>query len=163
MSDAFEARGDLSPAISPEQQQQAPVDASAFAALGLAPELVSAVADLGYTQPTAVQAKVMPLAIKAEGAERYADLMVSSQTGSGKTAAFLLPVLHTLIQQQAARAEAERVERERLVAEAIARGEAFPDQDGKPLRLNADRLCVHGDNPESLAVLRRLRAQLDTL
>jgi hypothetical protein len=43
MSDAFEARGETSPAISPEQQQQAPVDASAFAALGLAPELVSAV------------------------------------------------------------------------------------------------------------------------
>ncbi|MBL0917557.1 MAG: DEAD/DEAH box helicase [Hydrogenophaga sp.] len=127
MSDAFEARGDLSPAnLSDEQQPQGPVDASAFAALGLAPELVAAVADLGFSQPTAVQARVMPLAIKAEGAERYADLMVSSQTGSGKTAAFLLPVLHTLIQQQTARAEAERAERERLVAEAVARGEAPP-------------------------------------
>jgi superfamily II DNA/RNA helicase len=126
MSDAFEARGELSPAMNPEQQQQAPVDASAFAELGLAPELVAAVADLGFTQPTAVQARVMPLAIKAEGAERFADLMVSSQTGSGKTAAFLLPVLHTLIEQQTARAEAERAERERLVAEAIARGEAPP-------------------------------------
>ncbi|MGC4394423.1 DEAD/DEAH box helicase [Hydrogenophaga crocea] len=133
MSDAFEARGDASPATSPEQQAPeapemaaTPVDASAFAELGLAPELVAAVADLGYSQPTAVQARVMPLAIKAEGAERYADLMVSSQTGSGKTAAFLLPVLHTLIQQQAARAEAERAERERLVAEALARGEAPP-------------------------------------
>lgn len=124
MSDAFEARGELSPAMNPEQQ--GPVDASAFAELGLAPELVAAVADLGFSQPTAVQARVMPLAIKAEGAERYADLMVSSQTGSGKTAAFLLPVLHTLIEQQTARAEAERVERERLVAEAVARGEAPP-------------------------------------
>jgi len=140
MSDAFEARGDLSPAISPEQQaeqavpqaaqqpaeQAQAVDASAFAELGLARELVAAVADMGYSQPTAVQARVMPLAIKAEGAERYADLMVSSQTGSGKTAAFLLPVLHTLIGQQAARAEAERLERERALAEAAARGEAPP-------------------------------------
>lgn len=40
---------------------------------------------------------------------------------------------------------------------AIARGEAFPDYDGNPLRLTADSLCVHGDNPQSLAVLRRLR------
>ncbi len=32
-----------------------------------------------------------------------------------------------------------------------------------PLRLEADSLCVHGDNAESLAVLRRLRAQLDSL
>ncbi|EOT7841090.1 LamB/YcsF family protein [Pseudomonas aeruginosa] len=46
---------------------------------------------------------------------------------------------------------------------AIARGEAFPDYDGNPLRLTADSLCVHGDNPESLAVLRRLRAALDSL
>ena len=46
---------------------------------------------------------------------------------------------------------------------AIARGEPFADIDGKPLRLRADSLCVHGDNPESLAVLRRLRARLDAL
>ncbi|MCY1272560.1 hypothetical protein D9M68_225000 [compost metagenome] len=44
---------------------------------------------------------------------------------------------------------------------AIARGEPFADLDGQPLRLKADSLCVHGDNPESLAVLRRLRAMLD--
>lgn len=44
---------------------------------------------------------------------------------------------------------------------AIARGEPFPDIDGNPLCLRADSLCVHGDNPESLAVLRRLRGLLD--
>jgi len=125
MSDAFEARGELSPAMNPEQQQ-APVDASAFAALGLAPELVAAVADLGFSQPTAVQARVMPLAIKAEGAERFADLMVSSQTGSGKTAAFLLPVLHTLIRQQAEADAKERADYERACAEAAAKGEPAP-------------------------------------
>jgi len=135
MSDAFEERGTLLPSdVSPESTQDTPdtaseptvVDASAFAALGLAPELVAAVADLGFTQPTAVQARVMPLALSGETGEHYADLMVSSQTGSGKTAAFLLPVLHTLLGQQAARAAAERAERERLVAEALARGEAPP-------------------------------------
>lgn len=46
---------------------------------------------------------------------------------------------------------------------AIAQGQAFSDIDGKPLRLQADSLCVHGDNAESLAVLRRLRASLDSL
>lgn len=46
---------------------------------------------------------------------------------------------------------------------AIAAGETFADIDGKPLQLRADSLCVHGDNAESLAVLRRLRAQLDAL
>src|SRR3990167_7396732 len=44
---------------------------------------------------------------------------------------------------------------------AIARGEPFADIDGKPLQLRADSLCVHGDNADSLAVLRRLRAMLD--
>lgn len=44
---------------------------------------------------------------------------------------------------------------------AIAAGQAFADIDGRPLQLRADSLCVHGDNPESLAVLRRLRALLD--
>lgn len=44
---------------------------------------------------------------------------------------------------------------------AIARRQPFADIDGKPIRLQADSLCVHGDNPESLGVLRRLRALLD--
>ncbi|TXH86757.1 MAG: 5-oxoprolinase subunit PxpA [Pseudomonas sp.] len=54
---------------------------------------------------------------------------------------------------------------ERILAQAlaIAAGEPFPDIDGKPLQLRADSLCVHGDNAESLAVLRRLRARLDSL
>src|SRR6478672_5559242 len=66
-----------------------------FIELGLAPELVQAVADLGYTQPTGVQLKAIPLAMAGgNDATKYIDLMVSSQTGSGKTAAFLLPVLH---------------------------------------------------------------------
>jgi superfamily II DNA/RNA helicase len=68
--------------------------------MGLAPNLVHAVKDLGYTQPTTVQLKTIPLALPRRWRRpngRYIDLMVSSQTGSGKTAAFLLPVLHTLL------------------------------------------------------------------
>jgi superfamily II DNA/RNA helicase len=93
-----------------------------FAALGLDPQLLAAVADLGYTQPTAVQQQCIGQAMaQPESAAQAAfnDLMVSSQTGSGKTAAFLLPVLHTLLQQQAEAAAAE----ERARAEALARGE----------------------------------------
>ena len=105
-----------------------------FVRLGLAPELVQAVRDLGYTQPTAVQDKAIPLAMGAgEEAGHFIDLMVSSQTGSGKTAAFLLPVLHTLLQQQAEAEAAARAEYERAAAEASARGEATPK---RPKRKN---------------------------
>nr|WP_245965589.1 DEAD/DEAH box helicase [Pseudorhodoferax soli] len=102
----------------------APVNVSAFAALGLAEPLLRAVADMGYTQPTTVQLQTVPMAMGDIAG--FNDLMVSSQTGSGKTAAFLLPVLHTLIRQQEADEAAERAERERLAAEAVARGETSP-------------------------------------
>jgi superfamily II DNA/RNA helicase len=103
-----------------------------FVELGLAPELVQAVADLGYTQPTAVQLRAIPLALPTAGGSKdgksngYTDLMVSSQTGSGKTAAFLLPVLHTLIQQMAEQEEAERAEFEQACSDAAAKGEPAP-------------------------------------
>ena len=99
-----------------------------FVQLGLADELVKAVADLGYTQPTAVQSRTIPLALPADDQEHhgYNDLMVSSQTGSGKTAAFLLPVLHTLIQQQAAAEAKARADYEQACADAAARGEELP-------------------------------------
>jgi len=59
-----------------------------FEALGLHPSIVKAVTDAGYTKPTTVQEQAIPAAING------ADLLVSSQTGSGKTAAFMLPALH---------------------------------------------------------------------
>jgi superfamily II DNA/RNA helicase len=111
-------------------EPEAPVAPNGFVKLGLAPELVQAVADLGYTEPTSVQLKAIPLALPAQPADgeatRYIDLMVSSQTGSGKTAAFLLPVLHTLIQQQAQAEAQARAEFDQAVAEAAARGEPAP-------------------------------------
>ena len=109
MTDTLNVTGEFAPAqtTSMPAQDVATHDAvqadapNGFVELGLARELVQAVADLGYTQPTLVQQKTIPLALPNESAQGFIDLMVSSQTGSGKTAAFLLPVLHTLIQQQA--------------------------------------------------------------
>jgi superfamily II DNA/RNA helicase len=102
MSDNFDERGSApadnndtfdTPAAAP-----AP---NGFTKLGLAPELLKAVEDLGFNQPTAVQEKTIPLALPSDDESAACnDLMVSSQTGSGKTAAFLLPVLHTLLAQK---------------------------------------------------------------
>jgi len=103
-----------------------------FVRLGLAPELVQAVADLGYTQPTSVQERAIPLAMGSGGeSSQFIDLMVSSQTGSGKTAAFLLPVLHTLIRQQAEADAQARAEFDRAAAEAAERGEPAPKRKRK--------------------------------
>ena len=110
-----------------------PAGPNPFEALGLAPELVQAVADLGFTQPTLVQNATIPKAMSGGHAEGFTDLMVSSQTGSGKTAAFLLPVLHTLLEQQAAAEAAERADWERQIAEAEAAGLPAPK---KPKRKN---------------------------
>ena len=119
----------LSPQAEPLAEQE-PALPNGFVKLGLAPELVQAVADLGYTEPTSVQNKVIPLALPADvvagQTTRFTDLMVSSQTGSGKTAAFLLPVLHTLIRQQEQAEANARAEFERACEEAAARGEPAP-------------------------------------
>ncbi len=99
-----------------------PVLPNGFALMGLAPELLAAVADLGFTQPTPVQEQAISQAMAqpaSEGGKGFNDLMVSSQTGSGKTAAFLLPVLHTLLKQQA---EAEAADK-KAYEDAVARGE----------------------------------------
>ena len=71
-----------------------------FGALGLSEPLLRSLSDSGYTQPTTVQVQAIPAAIKG------ADLMVASSTGSGKTAAFMLPALERLI--AAARSEGKR-------------------------------------------------------
>jgi superfamily II DNA/RNA helicase len=131
MTDTFDVTGDISPveSISIATETQAPMP-NGFVTIGLAPELVQACTDLGYTQPTAVQTQVIPMALPAQSEgnaiQRYIDLMVSSQTGSGKTAAFLLPVLHTLLQQKADAEAQERADFEQAVADAAAKGEPAP-------------------------------------
>jgi len=65
-----------------------------FAELGLHEAVLNALTQAGYTEPTAVQAQAIPAALEGR------DLMVSSQTGSGKTAAFMLPALHRFASQE---------------------------------------------------------------
>jgi ATP-dependent RNA helicase RhlE len=61
-----------------------------FATLGLSPAIVAAVAKLGHEAPTAVQAAVIPAVLKGR------DVWASAETGSGKTAAYVLPLLERL-------------------------------------------------------------------
>jgi ATP-dependent RNA helicase RhlE len=61
-----------------------------FSDLGLLPELLKAVAEQGYTEPTPIQVQAIPLVLQGR------DVMGSAQTGTGKTAGFALPLLQRL-------------------------------------------------------------------
>jgi ATP-dependent RNA helicase RhlE len=61
-----------------------------FESLGLSPALVRALAEIGYETPTGIQTEAIPLAMAGH------DLLGGAQTGTGKTAAFALPMLHRL-------------------------------------------------------------------
>ena len=61
-----------------------------FESLALNPFILKALTDSGYTEPTPVQAQAIPIVLAGH------DLMASAQTGTGKTAAFMLPALQKL-------------------------------------------------------------------
>jgi len=65
-----------------------------FSQLGLQQQLVQTVSDLGYITPTPIQSKIIPLMLDSQ------DVIGQAQTGTGKTAAFLLPILQTLERDQ---------------------------------------------------------------
>jgi ATP-dependent RNA helicase RhlE len=62
-----------------------------FKALGLHPPLVQATREMRYAEPTPIQAEAIPAILAGR------DLIATAQTGTGKTAAFLLPILHQLM------------------------------------------------------------------
>src|SRR5438105_7698842 len=62
-----------------------------FRALGLHPSLVQATREMRYVEPTPIQAEAIPAILAGR------DLIATAQTGTGKTAAFILPILHWLL------------------------------------------------------------------
>nr|CAG4713593.1 unnamed protein product [Naegleria fowleri] len=94
-----------------EQQQQpnkadsSVIDTSVtFASLGLSQVLCDTLKDIGYKHPTKIQREVIPVAIKEAyhdeetGFTKYNDIIGISETGSGKTASYVLPILERLLQ-----------------------------------------------------------------
>lgn len=65
-----------------------------FEDIGLMPQLLAAVKDAGYSTPTPIQQKAIPLALKGR------DLIGLAQTGTGKTAGFTLPIIQRLLEGQ---------------------------------------------------------------
>src|SRR5215203_994724 len=66
------------------------VEGSTFAKLGLSPEVLATVVEIGFVHPTPIQDAVIPTALTGK------DVIGLAQTGSGKTAAFVLPMAERL-------------------------------------------------------------------
>ena len=84
---AFDAADEASAA---ETVESATESLPAFDELGLSDEMLRAIENLGYTAPTPVQAGSIPVVLEGR------DLLAAAQTGTGKTAAFLLPTMNNL-------------------------------------------------------------------
>lgn len=69
-------------------------ESNSFADLGLDARLLQAIAKQNFKAPTLVQKKAIPLAIKGR------DVLARAKTGSGKTAAYILPILHAILKQK---------------------------------------------------------------
>ncbi|HEY8354839.1 MAG TPA: DEAD/DEAH box helicase [Methylophilaceae bacterium] len=76
---------------------------TSFEALGLHPAILRALAEVGYANPTPIQAQAIPVVLDGH------DLMASAQTGTGKTAAFTLPALNLLATPHPVRSRGPRI------------------------------------------------------
>lgn len=72
---------------------------TSFQSLGLSPDLLRAIEEQGYKTPTSVQLQAIPIILEGK------DIIAGSQTGTGKTASFTLPVLQRLCQKHKNRAQ----------------------------------------------------------
>lgn len=78
-----------------QPENQAAENEPSFAELGLDPRLVQAIAKQNFEKPTLVQRKAIPLALKGQ------DVLCKAKTGSGKTAAYVLPILSSILKRKA--------------------------------------------------------------
>jgi superfamily II DNA/RNA helicase len=126
-----------------------------FESLGLHASILKAIAEAGYTQPTPVQEQAVPAAIAGR------DLLVSSQTGSGKTAAFMLPSLHKFASAEAAPAGTKTPNQQRQAARARGERPRFTPAQPKMLVLTPTRelaLQVTTATDKYGAYMRRVKA-----
>ncbi|MEP3747053.1 MAG: DEAD/DEAH box helicase, partial [Nitratireductor sp.] len=109
--------------------EQTAEQAKTFADLGLSPKVLSAVTDAGYTTPTPIQAGAIPYALEGK------DILGIAQTGTGKTASFVLPML-TRLEKGRARARMPRTLILEPTRELAAQVEENFIKYGKNHRLN---------------------------
>ncbi|HSP98509.1 MAG TPA: DEAD/DEAH box helicase [Candidatus Dormibacteraeota bacterium] len=104
-----------------------------FRSLDLHPDLLRGLKDLGFTRPTPIQSDAIPPALAGR------DLLACAMTGSGKTAAFLLPILHKLIDRPRGTTRALVLTPTRELAAQIAE-----DLDGLAVHTPITAAAVYG-------------------
>lgn len=114
-------------------QQRATPPLTTFAELGLSPKVLTAVEAAGYTAPTPIQAGAIPPALERK------DVLGIAQTGTGKTASFVLPMLH-LLEKGRARARMPRTLILEPTRELAAQVEENFEKYGVNQRLNVSLL-----------------------
>jgi ATP-dependent RNA helicase DeaD len=119
-----------------------------FSSLGLIPQLEQTVSDLGYITPTPIQSQIIPLMLDGQ------DVIGQAQTGTGKTAAFLLPILQTLERGKHGIQALVLAPTRELALQVAKAGSDY----GKSL--NVSILAVYGGQPYS-PQLSRLRQGVD--
>ena len=127
-----------------------------FNQLGLHPALLAAVKASGYTEPTAVQAQAIPAALAG------ADLLVSAFTGSGKTAAFILPSLQRLSAEPAVKGNGPRILVLTPTRELAMQVEQAATTYGSKLTKRLRVACLVGGMPYPLQ-MRKLQGPVDVV
>ena len=129
-----------------------------FSTFGLSDEIIRAVTERGYTEPTPIQSQAIP-AVLAGG-----DLLAGAQTGTGKTAGFTLPILHRLSDKSTKGLSSGRSPIRALVLvptrELAAQVEESVRDYGKHLKLNS-MIMIGGVNINPQ--ISRLRGRVDIL
>src|SRR5258706_12973056 len=124
---------------------------NSFETLGLRAELVRAVADEGYTQPTPVQAQAIPVILAGR------DILAGAQTGTGKTAGFALPLLQLLAARYAGDDAARRPIRALILTptrELAAQVEESVRGYGRHLRMKSTTVYGGGSRSQQIHGLR---------
>jgi ATP-dependent RNA helicase RhlE len=129
-----------------------------FASLGLSEDIVRAVTERGYTEPTPIQLQAIPVVLAGN------DLLAGAQTGTGKTAGFVLPILQRLSEKLVKGPSEGRPPIRTLILtptrELAAQVEESVQHYGKYLKLNS--MVMFGGvniNPQ----IQRLRSRVDIL
>ena len=123
-----------------------------FAELGLNEQILAGVATLGFNAPTPVQAAAIPAVLAGK------DVVASAQTGTGKTAAFMLPTLQRIAVEKPGGAEKPDAKEPNASAKPNASA-------GRGAKRNAKRNTKHNAYPRALIITptRELAAQIDNV